>query len=144
MISCHDVADYFLALQDPDTDDHLTNLKLQKLVYYAQGFHLAIYDKPLFTEPIEAWQHGPVVSDLYQRFKFHGSSPIPYKDDLDLSKFDVSSKSILDEVYNVFNQFSGWTLRNMTHNEPPWKKHESYAGIIPNEDLKEYFKTRVS
>ena len=60
MLSCYDVAQYFLAKSDEDAGDLMSNLKLQKLVYYAQGFALALFDKPLFSERIEAWIHGPV------------------------------------------------------------------------------------
>ena len=60
MLSCHDVAKYFLALTDEDAGDLISNLKLQKLVYYAQGFHLALFDTPMFGEPIEAWTHVPL------------------------------------------------------------------------------------
>lgn len=61
MLNCFDVAKYFLAQQDETAGDLISNLKLQKLIYYAQGFHLAISDRPLFPEPIKAWIHGPAV-----------------------------------------------------------------------------------
>jgi uncharacterized phage-associated protein len=51
MLNCDDVAKYFLAQASEDAGDLISNLKLQKLVYYAQGFHLALYDTPLFPEP---------------------------------------------------------------------------------------------
>ncbi len=144
MLSCHDIADYFLAKQDEESGDTISNLKLQKLVYYAQGYHLAIFDKPLFDEEIEAWAHGPVVPVLYHRFKEYGAASIPAIPNLDLSKFDDEVQGFLDEVYDVFNQFSGWTLRNMTHEELPWKQHEAMAGVIPKDTLLEFFKLRIS
>ncbi len=144
MLSCHDIADYFLAKQDEDSGDTISNLKLQKLVYYAQGYYLAIFDKPLFNEEIEAWTHGPVVPELYHRFKEHGATSIPAISDLDISKFDDEVQGFLDEVYDVFNQFSGWTLRNMTHEELPWKQHEATASVIPKNTLLDFFKLRVN
>lgn len=142
MLSCHQVADYFLAQQDEDSGD-ITNLKLQKLVYYAQGFHLAIFDEPLFNEPIKAWTHGPVVPELYQKFKQYGSDVIPFAN-INWTNIDKETLSFLDEVYSVFNQYSGWALRNMTHEELPWQEHEADAGIISTESMKAYFKTRVT
>ncbi len=60
-----EVADYSLGSVEPDSGDNLSNLKLQKLVAYAQGFHLAMKDgEPLFDEPIEAWAHGPVIPSM--------------------------------------------------------------------------------
>jgi hypothetical protein len=54
MMPAHDVAKYFVSLVDEEAGDSITNLKLQKLLYYAQGAHLALYDGPLFPERIEA------------------------------------------------------------------------------------------
>ena len=106
MLTCFDVADYFLSKTDEEAGDVISNLKLQKLVYYAQGFTLAVTGKPLFNEPIEAWQHGPVVPDLYHRYKDHGAYGIPAPTNVDFSKFSSEIKEILDEVYDVYGQFS--------------------------------------
>ena len=65
MLTCYDIAKYFLAQADEEIGDLISNLKLQKLVYYAQGFYLALHDEALFPEDIEAWTHGPVVPVLY-------------------------------------------------------------------------------
>ena len=76
MLSCFDVAKYFATLVESDAGDSISNLKLQKLAYYAQGFHLAMYDTPLFPERIYAWAHGPVVEELYHAYKKFGANPI--------------------------------------------------------------------
>jgi uncharacterized phage-associated protein len=62
--SCHVVADYYLVRLDPTAGDSISNLKLQKLCYYAQAWSLALRGKPLFPERIEAWAQGPVVPEL--------------------------------------------------------------------------------
>jgi uncharacterized phage-associated protein len=143
MLKSHDVAKYFLAQTDEDAGDLISNLKLQKLLYYAQGFHLALYGQPLFTEAIEAWTHGPVVPEVYHAYKNYSSNAIPIPDDIDFSQYDEQTRELLDEVYRVYGQFSAWKLRNMTHDEEPWK--DAYAGnmIISNEELKQYFKTQL-
>src|SRR4051794_29010008 len=120
VISAMDVAGYFLASVDEDSGDNISNLKLQKLLYYAQGFHLAITGEPLFSENIFAWEHGPVVPSVYHRFKEFGSNAIPCGE-FDFSKFDPDTRDTLDEVYQAYGQFSAWKLRDMTHDEPPWK-----------------------
>lgn len=142
MLSCHDVADYFLSLADEDAGDLISNLKLQKLVYYAQGFHLALYDEPLFAEPILAWTHGPVIPDLYHAYKDYGSGPIPKPTDLDFCIFSEQQIELLNEVYAVYGQFSAWKLRNMTHEEDPWKGAE-INDKITEKALKKYFKTQL-
>ena len=141
MLTCHDVADYFLALVDEDAGDTISNMKLQKLVYYAQGFHLALYGKPLFPERIEAWDHGPVVPELYRRFKKFGAKAIEKPEEVDFSKFDTQTRELLDEIWNVYGQFSAWKLRNMTHDEMPWQNAYGKGGVISETDMKEYFKT---
>lgn len=141
MLSAKDVAEYFLSLVEEDVGDSISNLKLQKLIYYAQGFHLAVSDTPLFDEPIEAWAHGPVVTDLYHEYKEYGSDRIPKPTDLDFDKYDKDVRELLDEVYDVFGQYSAWKLRNMTHDEPPWKDYQGQ--IIPESAMKEYFTSQL-
>ena len=83
-----DVADFFVYLANQLEDDQISNLKLNKLLYYAQGTHLARTGKPLFENAIEAWQYGPVVPEVYQKYKACGKNPIPSPDgDIDRSKY---------------------------------------------------------
>ena len=143
MLTCYDVADYFLAQMNDDAGDLISNLKLQKLVYYAQGFHLALFGEPLFNEQIEAWTHGPVVPCLYHKYKEHGQGAIPVPSSLDFDKFGAETREFLDEVYSVFGQFSAWKLRNMTHEEPPWRD-AGQGGTISLESMQNYFKTQIN
>jgi uncharacterized phage-associated protein len=143
--TAYDVARYFIALGTGSEDEGMSNMKLQKLIYYAQGYHLAIHDTPFFNEPIEAWMHGPVCPDVYRKYKGNGSAPInaPCEDDF-ASIFSAEQIELLNEVYFVFGQFAAWKLREMTHEEPPWQNHEKDASIIPHDEMKEYFKTRLN
>lgn len=120
MRTAKEVADYFLCKAEPEVGDFISNLKLQKLVYYAQGFHLAIYDEPLFSDAIVAWEHGPVVESLYRFYKGYGALGIPVPEHFDAQVFSVEQINLLDDVYKVYGQFSAWKLRNMTHSERPW------------------------
>lgn len=144
MANLQDVAQYFLYLDSINEGDGISNLKLQKLVYYAQGFYSAIFDKPLFEEEVSAWMHGPVVEELYHQNKQYGSNPIPNDSDFDKNSLNKDELELIEEVFQVFGQFSAWKLRNMTHDESPWIDHESSAGIIPKEAISEYFKTRIN
>jgi uncharacterized phage-associated protein len=141
MMPAHDVAKYFVSLVDEEAGDSISNLKLQKLLYYAQGVHLALHDEPLFPEPIEAWTHGPVVPHVYRQYKQHRGEPIPVEK-VDLERYDNRVREIVTEVNEVFAQFSALKLRAMTHNERPWM--ETPQGCtIPNDLMKEFFKTMV-
>jgi len=87
MLACYDMAKYFLSLTDENVGDLISNLKLQKLVYYAQGFHLAMHDKPLFDEETEAWTYGPAIPELCSEYKKYGSGHIPSPEDTDFSVY---------------------------------------------------------
>lgn len=141
-LSARDVARYFLAKADPDAGDTISNLKLQKLCYYAQGFALALAGKPLFPETIEAWEHGPVVPTLYHAYKSNGSSAIP-PEPIDLQTYPSAVAELLDDVYKVYGQYSAWKLRNMTHDEPPWKDARAGDGIITHTSMQQYFSTLI-
>jgi uncharacterized phage-associated protein len=139
-----DVGKYFLSLVDDESGDSISNLKLQKLLYYAQGFHLAAYDEPLFPENIEAWAHGPVVPVVYYQLKHFGANPVELPQDVDFDAiFGDQKKELLDEVYAVYGQFSAAALRNMSHNESPWKQTPQ-GDTISHDLMRDYFKTRIA
>jgi uncharacterized phage-associated protein len=147
MFTARQIADYFLSLVDEEAGDSLSNLKLQKLVYYAQGFSLALTGKPLFNETIEAWQHGPVVPSLYRSLKQHGSEPVPAPENgIDIAAYPEDVRELLDEVYSVYGQFSASKLRNMTHQERPWLEAIAQGASKPIslQTMKEYFSTLVN
>jgi uncharacterized phage-associated protein len=149
-LTSREVADYFLskAASEEDGADLISNLKLQKLLYYAQGVHMALQDTPLFEEDIQAWQHGPVVPSIYQQYKDYGGNSLsaPALGTIDFTRYTPEEQETLSEVYNVYGQFSAWRLREMTHSEGPWKdyyKEGQSAIIIPKMALNDYFKTLV-
>ena len=142
-LTCFDVADYFLSLVDEESGDSISNLKLQKLVYYAQGFHLAIFDAPLFSEVIEAWILGPVIPELYNKYKEYRSTPIPRPDNIDFSIYEEPEIELLNDVWNIYGQYSAWRLSELAHAEPPWKMACDTGGVITHQSLQAYFKTQI-
>lgn len=143
MLSCFDIANYFLAKAKLN-DDTISNLKLQKLVYYSQGFHLAIFEKPLFSEKIYAWAHGPVIKELYAKYSSFGSDCIESSEEIDLKKykeFNAELLDLLDQIFDIYGQFSAWKLRNMTHEEPPWKNTPP-NNEITHAKMTDYFTTQ--
>lgn len=100
----------------------LTQMHVHKLLYYAQGWHLASYGKLLYAERLEAWQHGPVVADVYPTFKRYTDGPIPGSEANDGSQLTPIERCLLDAVWREYGQFTAWKLREMTHSEPPWKQ----------------------
>jgi len=137
------IAKYFLSLQNPETGDTISNMKLQKLLYYAQGYYLALNNSPLFDEEVTKWQHGPVVIPVYEEFKEHQSSSIPAAVDFDSNCINSETKSFLDQIYTLFGQYSAWKLSDMTHNEDPWKS-VTFGKEIKKESMQEFYKNYIN
>lgn len=142
MYKALDIAKYLITLADPEEEDLITNLKLQKLLYYAQGFHLALFGKPLFSEKIEAWQYGPVVPEVYRFYKQYEPNPLPQPDDFNIEQYDRETQELLDEVYEVYGQYTAPTLMRFTHQELPWKK-TPLNEEISLDLMKAYFETQL-
>ncbi len=115
------IADWFLWRSSQDDGTLVSHLKLQKLCYYAQGYALASLGRPLFSDPVEAWQHGPVVRSVYLRFRGCGSSPLAPAPNFDHRRFDNAESSILGRVYDDKGHYSAWALREQSHAEAPWR-----------------------
>lgn len=152
-MSSNAVADYFLALTDSNAGDTISNLKLQKLVYYGQAWHLAMRDEPIFAEAIQAWPHGPVVPLLYHRFKGYGWSSIdttalitdPFED------LPACARDVLDQVYSAYGDFTGKQLEAMTHAEAPWidargraEPLERSDAIITHDAMRRFYRARMA
>ena len=143
MTSARIISKYILSISKPEVGDIISNLKLQKLLYYCQGFHLALYNEPLFPEVIEKWHYGPAVPEIYSLYKKYKGQAIPSNQWKKLSEFIFLSKDKIDligQVYNNYGQFSAWKLVEMTHNETPWKDTK-IGEVITHKKLKSYFKT---
>lgn len=139
------VADYLLTASR-ERGEVLTNLKLQKLLYYAQAWFLATNGKPLFQEDFEAWVHGPVLPSQYHRFKGHSWKPITAK--VVRPELTRSVRKHLDAILDVFGSDSAIALERMTHAERPWKEargdlapHESSHATIDKRVMKEYYRS---
>jgi uncharacterized phage-associated protein len=146
MLKAIDIARYILAMSnDGESGELISNLKIQKLLYYAQGYYLALTDQPLFNEKIEAWAHGPVIPSIYRDYSMHGANPIEVPDDIDFTIYTHEVKDFLGEVYQELGQYSAWKLRNMTHEEAPWleavKKSDN---TISHESMKKFFSQLIN
>lgn len=145
-ITIFDVANYFLKIVDRDSGSTITPLKLQKILYYAQGYYLAKYDKPLFNEDFEAWAHGPANPDIYDKYKKYSYEAIPFPKE-NVPDFSESLISFLTNIWNTFGIYDGKYLEELTHNEEPWKNArkgyepgERCNNVISKEDMKAFFK----
>lgn len=123
MVNSLDIARYFiLRAYEDGREAYMTNMKVQKLLYYVQSLHLALYNEPLFAEEIQAWRYGPVCPPAYQLYsKFEAEQlPVPRWDEL--TGFSEEIQSLLEEVWENFGAYHAYLLSDMTHQEFPWKK----------------------
>lgn len=136
-----DIASYFLFKAEQGGQELLSNMKLQKLLYYAHGLNLALDKGPLFNETVEAWTYGPVVPRIYHKYKDFGSGGIPADEGFDPEIIDVETKEFLDEVYDFIGQFSAIRLMNISHSDQCWVD-AGIGNIITQQsmakDLKKY------
>jgi uncharacterized phage-associated protein len=141
--NANDVAK-FLISRFQEAGDPLTNMKLQKLLYYAQGWHLALKGEALFDERIEAWPHGPVVPPVYGTFKRYQWSPII--DAVEVPALSEETASHLREVMDVYGVHGAYYLEKLSHQESPWLDARRGLGptefcnnIISHEAMREFF-----
>lgn len=129
-------------LDEPSGGERLTNLKLQKLLYYQQGYHLAAFDAPLFNEQVESWMYGPVVPTVYDEYSACGASTLSY--DGELVQLSEEEDSLFNQVYEAYSDYSAYGLMNLTHKESPWMNAvpHNHGTVITQESMKEFFKTR--
>lgn len=140
------VIHYFLKSIVVDTGETITPLKLQKLLYVVQGWNLAFNKQEMYSEKIEAWAHGPVVSKIYSEFKEYGYNPLPHIDAFDETLFSKKEIKILELVRQVYSPYEAKTLERLTHAETPWqlarkgcKEEESSQNLITISSIKEYY-----
>lgn len=100
-------------------DYDVSNMKINKLLYYAQMFAIGKLGHPLFSERIEAWTHGPVCRQIYAKYSEHGRDII--NDYVSTTLKDVEAQKIIKEVIARFGGMSARQLRNKTHGEQPWR-----------------------
>ncbi|WP_395476457.1 Panacea domain-containing protein [Rickettsia endosymbiont of Pantilius tunicatus] len=143
-ISCFDVANYFLVLVDREAGDTITQLKLQKLIYFAQGIHLALFNKPFFEEEIEAWKHGPVAPKLRIPFGNLQDGPIAAPGEMDFDIYTQQQKNLIYKIYSIYGEHTAGYLRNLTHQHSIWL--EAIGNIdhtMTKEKIQEFFKVNI-
>ena len=142
-LTARSVAKYLIA-RAAQEGHPLTNMDVLKLLYYAQGWFLSLYDQPLFDEELEAWPDGPVQKAIYGEYKSYGYSQIA--DIPEVPTLPEPIKDHLNHIVSVFGVCGGPMLRAMTHSEDPWlntrgdlSPDERSSRVIQKEDIQDYF-----
>jgi uncharacterized phage-associated protein len=144
------VAQYFVWLSNKEGKP-VTNKKLQKLIYYAQAWSLALRDQKVFEDKIEAWVHGPAVRSVYGKYKIFGFSTISETvSEDDLKKIPKDVQNLLNDVWKVYGKYDGEYLELLSHSEDPWQK--AREGLEPNvgseneilpDEMKSFYKAKL-
>lgn len=165
MFNANEIAIWFLLKNNSEIKEHeainddyevyegITHLKLQKLLYYAQGIYLAMHNKPLFNENIVAWQHGPVIEEVYAVYKENGRNIINIEMDKEKEELlkrienDKETCEALNLTYDNFAIYTAWQLRQMTHEDgSPWDITERKSGlnsVIRKDLIRDFFKKEI-
>ena len=139
----------------------ISPMKIQKLVYFAHGWHLAINGTPLINAPIHAWRYGPVIESLYGQFRDFGNDAITRRAvgvrglpdgnielyEPTISPTDYDRSKLVQRIWEVYGDYTAIQLSNMTH-EPrtPWHQVTTRYPLssrvrvtIPDDLIREYF-----
>lgn len=140
MYNVFDVAQYVL-YRYMELNRSITNLKLQKLLYFIQRKSLQVNQRPMFNEIIEAWQFGPVVPAVYYKYVGAGASEI-YEFSLPDVKFEQEDIDIMEDIINKYIDSNPWVMVDETHNDgTAWDravKTGVYKPVIDREDIRIY------
>lgn len=150
-----DVSDY-IVVKLSDGGEYINVLKLHKLLYYVQSWALAFDHGKIFEGRFQAWVHGPVSRDIYDRYASSKSmySSVGLNDIR--PKFDPTSlpqdkKALIDSVLEVYANYTGDQLEEMTHREDPWLKARSglppaarSEAYISESDMECFYKARLN
>ncbi len=119
----------------------ISNLKLQKMLYFVQAEMLVARGRPCFRGTIEAWDFGPVAPQVYRKYKVYGSGSIPYVGKDRFDEIASADREIIDRIVDECGPYSAAALVEITHNQDPWR--EAYrpgcSRPIENESIRSYF-----
>ena len=121
----------------------ITNMKVNKLVYFAQAWSLAKFNTKLFDEDIEAWEQGPIIPSVYKAFRPCGSKNIEMTiGEYDESIFTSEQLNFLADIALTYGKYTTSALRNISHQPgSPWAQvyEKKKNNIITLESMKKYF-----
>lgn len=123
---------------------HFTPMQLLKVSYISHGWSLGLCDRPLFKDHVEAWKYGPVIPDVYHKYKRFGYSHIKVRTKDLRESLGKISHAIMDRVVEVYGKYDGLYLSSLTHQpDSPWDitiKERGEGAIIPNDVIKDYYR----
>ncbi len=142
-----EIASFYIQLLNSIPDNSIDNLKLNKILYFAQAWSLAKRGKPIFSEEIQAWDYGPVIPEVYHVYKCCGSNAIEEAEaPFDEKKLSSEELDLLIDVYRNYGKYTGWALKDMTHRRgSPWSQvyRRGQNNVISKDAMREYYSNEV-
>ncbi len=119
----------------------ISNLKLQKILYFVQAEFLVATGYPCFSDNIEAWDFGPVVSEVYRKYKVYGGSNIPTFFVTNNVRLEDNERELVNGIVNVCDDYTASELVEITHNQSPWRDNyvPKHNNVIPLDEIRDYF-----
>lgn len=140
------VSDAVILIHREIFEESPTPMKLQKLCYYAQGYSL-VDSEGLFKEDFQAWQHGPVLVELYHKFKHYQWRQISEE----TLVVEEGLRELITEVVSAYGRYDGAALSTMTHRETPWleargdlEESDGSTELITKNSLRSFFKSKLA
>lgn len=122
------------------TQRPISNLKLQKILYFVQAEFLVGTGQACFDDDIEAWTYGPVVPAVYYEYKIFGSTNIPDQGNDGFASISENDKDRLNAIIDAAAKYSASSLVEITHRQSPWKQaYGRMDNVIKQSEIKEYF-----
>lgn len=115
----------------------ITNLKLQKVLYYVQGYFIREFGEEAFTDDIYCWQYGPVVPSVYYEYSFNGACALHSNENFKLN-IDEVKEQLIAKIVEKCRHICSSALVNMTHSESPWK-NANPGCIIKKQEIRTFF-----
>lgn len=145
------IANKFLQLAEHEAYS-LTNMQLQKLVFFSHGVYLGAFGRPLIVEEVKAWTFGPVIPQLYNKLRRYGGGTVTqflendYDDEVSRLDTDKLALSVIHLVWKTFGRFSGARLSAISHQPgSPWDltwKREEFS-VIPQSVIQDYYANQI-
>ena len=140
MYDALDVAEYVIHYEHSQ-DRSISNLRLQKLLYFVQAQFWVTHNRACFSDAMQAWKFGPVIPVVYRKYMFYGSLDFPQALVTETDKIDDDDQALIQEALKQCAQYSTSTLIALTHGQQPWKEAYAREGdkTISPDSMQAYF-----
>ena len=143
-----EIARWFINRADRAAGEAITHLKVQKLLYFSDAYHMANF-KSIFDEQFQAWAHGPVVAEVWHEFKSYQWDAIETQPAAKIKDNDLLN--YLEAVYEKFGKLGAKRLEEITHEHAPWRDvrgnlplEAKCSAIIRKETIRDFYANRIN